>query len=470
MNSSALLRGATAALVTLILAACADGGGETGTGVRPTKPPRETVHTGPITGFGSIFVNGIEFETGASRVTVDGLRGTELDLAVGMIVTVRGSVESNRTRGVASRVQYASDIDGVVLSTSISTVSETGTLNVMGRNVLVSEETMFDSTVGAIKSIAQIAPGSIVEVSGHTSGASDIHATRIALKSETFDGREIDVKGVISNVTDTGFDLGTLHIDYPLASSLLAGWYVSASGTQDVVGNEWTATTVTKLADTGTKPPQTTEGEPWTGQGVITAALVDDTFVLGEVSVSISGATRYIGGTSMNLVVGRRVSVAGITSANGTIGATVIEFAPVAEFGLESAVQNVNEDASTIALLGATLQIDGETILKDERDSIRSFSLANLAVGDRVSVRFARTSGGGLLATKVIRKQPGGGTDELSGPIMAESGASSIAGIPVTFVSCTPTCPLPNDGDMVELEGTWTGSEFAVKQLETDDD
>ncbi len=455
--------------LTLLVGACADGGGESGTGVQPGRQPRETIHTGPITGFGSVFVNGIEFETGSSRIVVDGVRKSELDLAVGMIVTVRGVVDSNGHSGAASRVQYASDINGLVLSASISPLSETGTLNVMGRTVMITEDTMFDSKIPSVKSISQIVPGNVVEISGHTSGASDIHATRVALKSLAYDGGALGVKGVISNVTDFGFDIGTLHVNYPLASSLIAGWYVDASGTQNIVNNSWTAADVVKLGDSGVKPPQTTEGDPWTGQGVITAGLVENTFNLGEVSISVSSATRYIGGTSMNLVVDRRVSVQGIALANGTIDATQIEFTPIAVFGSTSGLQNSNASASTIKLLGATLQIDGETIFRDDRDAVRSFNLSNMSVGDRLAIRFAQTADGGLLATKIIRVQPTGSPDELSGPIMSENGAYSVAGIPISLSNCSPACKAPPDGVFVELEGTWTGVEFAVKKLEISD-
>jgi hypothetical protein len=470
MRTDGAWRASSAVLFTAILCACADGGGETGTGVQPTKPPRETVHTGPITGFGSIFVNGVEFETGSSRITVDGARTSELDLAIGMVVTVRGVVDANRRNGTASRVQYASDIDGVVLAASISAVTETGTLNVMGRTVMVDENTVFDSAVATIPSVALIPPGSIVEISGHTSGASDVHATRVALKNETFDGREIDVKGVIANVTDTGFDLGTLHVDYALASSLLPGWYVSASGTRAVIDNTWTAATVTKLADSGVKPPQTTDGDPYSGRGVITGTLLNEAFTLGEVTVSISAATQFTGGTATDLVAGRRVGVEGITAANGVVNATIIEFVPVAAFGLEAALQNVSAGTSTINLLGATFQLDGDTILKDERDAVRGFSLASLAVGDRLSLRFAQTAGGELLATKVIRTKSSSEPDELSGPITAEAGAYDIAGIPISFTTCLPSCTPPVAGEIVELDGSWTGAEFAVQKRESEDD
>ena len=49
--------------------------------------------TGTITGFGSVFVNGIEFETGSSSFDVDdNPSSSEDDLAIGMVVTVVGGV------------------------------------------------------------------------------------------------------------------------------------------------------------------------------------------------------------------------------------------------------------------------------------------------------------------------------------------------------------------------------------------
>lgn len=67
-----------------MLAACAgSGGGNTATD--GTSP-------GVVTGFRSIYVNGVEHETGRATVDIDGVSSIETDLGVGEVAEIEGSV------------------------------------------------------------------------------------------------------------------------------------------------------------------------------------------------------------------------------------------------------------------------------------------------------------------------------------------------------------------------------------------
>ena len=72
----------------------ADNGGMSGTGISQ----------GTIDSFGSIFVNGVEWEIDAASIEVDDATAAELDLRVGMVVTVRGDLDSAGTTGTATDV------------------------------------------------------------------------------------------------------------------------------------------------------------------------------------------------------------------------------------------------------------------------------------------------------------------------------------------------------------------------------
>ncbi|MGD8913904.1 MAG: hypothetical protein PVJ68_14345, partial [Candidatus Thiodiazotropha sp.] len=50
---------------------------------------------GRVTGFGSVFVNGTEFNTDDASFTVNDLAATESDLAVGMVVRISGASNSS---------------------------------------------------------------------------------------------------------------------------------------------------------------------------------------------------------------------------------------------------------------------------------------------------------------------------------------------------------------------------------------
>ena len=64
-------------------------GGIEGTGRVATS----STTVGTITGFGSVFINGVEYETDSSEIsTDDNDNASESDLQVGMIVSLTGSV------------------------------------------------------------------------------------------------------------------------------------------------------------------------------------------------------------------------------------------------------------------------------------------------------------------------------------------------------------------------------------------
>ncbi len=63
------------------VAAC---GGDSGGGTATPVGSSSTV--GVLTGFGSVFVNGVEFETSGADISVDGTSASENELEVGMVV------------------------------------------------------------------------------------------------------------------------------------------------------------------------------------------------------------------------------------------------------------------------------------------------------------------------------------------------------------------------------------------------
>src|SRR5438105_15560501 len=86
--------------IALLLASC--GGGQLTAGIEGSGAPVTTV--GSITGFGSIFVNGVEYATAGAQIGIDGPPGTEEQLSVGDVVTVAGTVHADGKSGSASQV------------------------------------------------------------------------------------------------------------------------------------------------------------------------------------------------------------------------------------------------------------------------------------------------------------------------------------------------------------------------------
>ena len=111
------------AIVTLLLvvfiAACGGGSGGGGTvasgGIGGTG-----VTSGTVSGFGSVFVNGIEFETdGASRnvddeTDISNGRDDDTVLGIGMVVTIIGTVNDDGVTGTAESIEYDDEVEGPV--------------------------------------------------------------------------------------------------------------------------------------------------------------------------------------------------------------------------------------------------------------------------------------------------------------------------------------------------------------------
>src|SRR3569832_2097765 len=200
---------ATALAIGLALSACYSGGGS-----GAASAGNASTTQGVVTGFGSVFVNGIEYEVaGDTDIQLDGERATESALQVGMLVTLNGTVNPDGKTGTAHSIKFADQMKGVVDTNHIA-ANGVGTITVMGQTVTVTAETVFESKVAGIISPDLIQAGNIVEVSGYASSGGAITATRIEVKAAAQTaGREIEVKGIVSNLTATTFTLGALTVD-----------------------------------------------------------------------------------------------------------------------------------------------------------------------------------------------------------------------------------------------------------------
>lgn len=104
-------------ILAIVVAACG-GGGDSGAaggpfgGIDAGGTPVRFFTAGPISGFGSIILDGIEYDTSRAQIIVDGVAGDESVLAVGQIVAVGSSLDgATRT---AARVEFDENVEGPV--------------------------------------------------------------------------------------------------------------------------------------------------------------------------------------------------------------------------------------------------------------------------------------------------------------------------------------------------------------------
>jgi len=197
------------AVTSLLFAACGGsgggdslaGGGIGGTGITAS---------GAITGFGSIFVNGIEFETADASRDIDGETsvsdGSDDDtvLGIGMVVTVVGTLNDDGVTGIADSIQYDNAVQGPVID--IDPIARR--FNVLGIGVAVQGNTVFSNVT-----FDTLQTDDLVDVSGFF----DVDGVLLATRIERKDGSEsdVEVKGTVTGLAGTVF---VLAVDYATAT------------------------------------------------------------------------------------------------------------------------------------------------------------------------------------------------------------------------------------------------------------
>jgi hypothetical protein len=182
------------------------GGGIGGTGV---------ISSGRVTAFGSVEVNGTEFDTSKAKVIVNGVKvgvGDDAvfdNLEIGMVVTVEGRIEDDESF-VADRVIYSANVIGPV--ENISDIdATTKEIVVLGQTVIVNVVTLFEGT-----NFNDITEDDVVAVSGYFDDNGIIRATFL----EKIDDIIFEVTGFVENLDADleTFMINDLVIDYSLIS------------------------------------------------------------------------------------------------------------------------------------------------------------------------------------------------------------------------------------------------------------
>ena len=117
------------AAAALLLTSC--GPGTQVAGIEGSGAPAPITATGPVTGFGSIFVNGVEYTTTSAQIHIDDQPGSESQLAVGEIVTVTGTLNADDMTGTATQVIFLGNV-GVLMVGIPLLASRVGVLTALG--------------------------------------------------------------------------------------------------------------------------------------------------------------------------------------------------------------------------------------------------------------------------------------------------------------------------------------------------
>ena len=363
-------------LVAALVIACGGGVGTGGTGA---------FASGPITGFGSIIVEGIHFDDSIARIEDDDSSGrSRSDLRLGTMVEVQ-SGEIRDGAAAASQVRIVSSLIGSVESVAADA------LVVNGLTVRVNAGTVIDDRFGG--GITAIAVDRVVEVFGFVS-ATEIVATRIEPK----DGATTyKFRGMVSamNTQARTFDIGSQHFIYPGSVSgineLRDGAFVRVViGLQPDAQGRWV---VSAVGNTGQGNVDRDQAK---ARGVITSFASNASFAVGGTVVDASTA-QIVGGP---LAAGLRVEVEGRLQA-GVLIASSVEVEDNDhhdEIEIRGAIATLDPLAKVLTISGRSERVSyARSDIEYDKGTV-----ADLAVGRPVRV-FGQLSADGTLveATRI---------------------------------------------------------------------
>ena len=390
----------------LTITACAGGSGDGTAGSSST--------VGVITGFGSIYVNGVEYETDSAVVEIDGASSFETSLGIGDVITLIGTVNADGTTGVATSVSCKDELEGYVLDTSDLLVDGTGSLNIMGQTVRVTLDTVFESD--SLTSINDLSVLDIVEVSGFPDGAGNILATRVETKNAAED---VEVKGVISalNVADETFYIGDLKVNYSAAferpANIADGLFVEVKTESALTGNLGSGFTLAASKveiEDDDSDFDGDEGDEIKMQGLVSG--IDDTgFSFNGTRVLFASLDIGDDFDVASLVEGAMITVEGYIDTNGNFIIEEIEEDHESEDEFDGMVSAITESGLTVRLdenTSRTFIVNNETRMIDEQDEniepLHYFSLLDVSQGEYVEVEYYTDGNGDLIATELKRE------------------------------------------------------------------
>ncbi len=361
------------------------------------------VSRGIITGFGSVFVNGVKFQTGGTTFSIDDDSGVESDLKVGMIVTVRGSKNDDGINGQATHISYDNELKGpvanIVYDTPDPANATLATIVILGQTLTVNRHTTIDDDGGLTFDNIQV--GNVLEVSGFVT-AGGLLATHIELQDND---QEIEIKGTIENLAANSFDINGFPVSYDGntqlddIAALANGLFVEVEGKLNAGGTILIATEIE-----GKQEGLDDDMDEAEVEGVIyNYNPADNTFMIQGQLIDATGAELFP--TSLVLADDLIVEAEGHV-VNGILLADEIEQKgrKIKIYAILSAVSadtvRFNFNSTDIVV-----RVNQQTELEDDITDT-DILLSDLSVGDFVEMEAFDDGTGVINAVEIERKAP----------------------------------------------------------------
>ena len=459
----------TALVLSVFISACGGGGGGSvasggigGTGVT----------SGTVSGFGSVFVNGIEFETdGASRdiddvTDISDGRDDNTVLGIGMVVTITGTVNADGVTGTADSIVYDDDVEGPVSALVADPDGVTKSFAIFNTAVVVNR----NSTVFVSTDFGSLVQNDLLEVSGYFGADGKLYATRVEKNGVLVPGvSKVEIKGEVSGFDGINtFMLGGVSVSFDAATefedlpgTVQNGQFVEVEGMLNDPPVSIAASRI-ELEEGGFGD----EVDEISLEGIVTDFNDISSFRVSGQRVDASNATFAPVALKTSIADGARVEVEG-SIVNGILKAAEVEQRG-GDVQVSAIVVSTDNAAGTIRLLVVqgqpviTVTINSQTQIEDKRDEEEPFGINGIDAGDFLNVEGFIDDSGNLIASQIEREEVD--DIELRGPVDGgdTGGNSSSGSVSILGVS------IATDASTVFEDGDLTGTEFFLQVKDRD--
>lgn len=349
---------------------------------------------GPVSGLGSIIVNGVRFDDSKAMLSDEDGRPVAPDrLQLGVMTSVEGSEivsTANERRATAQRVRIFSELLGPIGAVD----APAQTVRVLEQTVRITPATVFGD--GLPVGLASVQVGMIVEVFARLDGATGTYvATRIEQRASV---TSYVLRGKVDAVDAAArtFRVGALEVDFSQvttanATNVMVGNTVRVRLATPPSAGVWRALTVSSgqrsIAD----------GEEASIEGRISAFESPQHFSIDGVLVDATAASFPDGVAAIKL--GARVSVEG-SAKGGVVYAAVVRVE-----GDEDASNSTFEVHGTIEALdavGKVLTVRGITVDFSGNVEFEGGTIGDLRIGKAIQVEgVLQPDGVGLVAREI---------------------------------------------------------------------
>lgn len=463
----------TAAVVSG-LSAC--GGSDGASNETASASASAGTNVGPVSGFGSVYVNGTRFRTDGTVSSDDGIE-RETQLEKGMILKIRGDWDDQGS-GEAERIFYDDTLRGPLASATWDDTTQTGLLVVAGQDIRIDSQTAFK---GATPGELQVAPDAWeIRVSAWRLDDGSFRASFVGANpvgSGFNDSNEVEIEGVVAYLDALAetFTISGYPVDYGMAvfdddldeAELVNGMVVEVEGFID--GD------VLFVREIDDEDDVFDENDDVEIGGAISGSYDPDSrqFQLNGFTVQVASDTEFEDGLlESDLADGVLIKVEG-SYQNGVIIAEEVE-PRESDAEVNGVVESLDSDMMvvsgvTVFLTASTLISDG-SVRDDSGDDLvrRTQDIESLSIGDFLEVegRPTEDNGGGLVAHSVD-------SEEHVDDFALEGQITAVTEDRVTVLGLE----LSGNGTAV-VEGDWveidyyktTGGDYVIRSLELEAD